>query len=287
MEYVFFGIVGLGLIAVFQSLISFAMFMLLLIALTGGLWLLDIVLLRKKRAAGSADPVAIEYAKSFFPVILAVFLVRSFLVEPFKIPSGSMMPSLLIGDFILVNKYTYGLRVPVLNTTFLEVNHPKIGEVMVFHYPKNPSLDYIKRVVGTPGDRVDYHNKQLTINGKLLNLSPAGNYEYVKPGFNYLVGDLQKEQLGEHEHIAMTLPQQPTYKPEQVEQFPLNENCRYDEEGFSCTVPAGHYFMMGDNRDDSNDSRYWGFVPESNIVGRAFFVWMSFDHLDRIGTVIK
>jgi len=268
MEYVFFGIVALGLVAVFQSFISFAMFMLLLIALTGGLWLLDIVLLRKKRAAGSADPIAIEYAKSFFPVILAVFLVRSFLAEPFKIPSGSMMPTLLIGDFILVNKYTYGLRVPVLNHTFIEVNHPKRGEVMVFRFPQNPSLDYIKRVVGLPGDKVEYRNKQLYINGAAVVQQADGNYDYVGPGLNQISTRKLQEQLGEHKHAILIDDSNPIMDGE-------------------VTVPQGHYFVMGDNRDNSNDSRFWGFVPENNVVGRAFFVWMSFDHLDRIGTVIK
>jgi signal peptidase I len=246
---------------------NFALFMLAALALTGLIWLLDIAWLRKRRLVTAKEPAVVEYAKSFFPVILAVFLIRSFLVEPFKIPSGSMMPTLLIGDFILVNKYTYGLRVPVLNNTFVEVNHPQRGEVIVFRYPKDPSLDYIKRVVGLPGDQIEYRNKQIFVNGQPVAQQDDGHYDYVGPGLNQISTRKLKEQLGTHNHNILIDDSSPTLDG-------------------GITVPPGHYFVMGDNRDNSNDSRFWGFVPDQNIVGRAFFIWMSFDHLDRIGTSI-
>lgn len=247
---------------------TFALFMLAILLLTGFIWLLDDLLLKKKRAAGVAEPAVVEYAKSFFPVILAVFLIRSFIVEPFKIPSGSMMPTLLVGDFILVNKFTYGLRVPILNNTFIEINHPKRGEVMVFHFPKDPSLDYIKRVVGLPGDRIEYRNKQIFVNGEAMPQQENGNYDYVGPGLNQISTRRLIERLGTHNHDIL-IDDSNAVRDVQV------------------TVPAGHYFMMGDNRDNSNDSRFWGFVPEQNIVGKAFFIWMSFDHLGRIGTTVQ
>lgn len=246
---------------------NFALFMLIALAVTGLIWLLDIVWLRKRRQSTDKEPTVVEYAKSFFPVILAVFLIRSFVVEPFKIPSGSMMPTLLIGDFILVNKYTYGLRVPVLNNTFIEVNHPQRGEVVVFRYPKDPSLDYIKRVVGLPGDKIEYRNKQIFVNGQPVLQQENGTYDYIAPGLNQISTRKLKEQLGTHNHDILIDDSSPTLDG-------------------GITVPQGHYFVMGDNRDNSNDSRYWGFVPDQNIVGRAFFVWMSFDHFDRIGTSI-
>lgn len=286
MIYLFFGLVAAGLWLVFHNMISFAMFMLLLLLLTGVIWLVDRFLFEKKRTAGVAEPLVVEYAKSFFPVILLVFIIRSFVVEPFKIPSGSMMPTLLIGDFILVNKFTYGLRVPILNHTFIDIGHPKHGDVMVFHYPVDPSKDFIKRVVGLPGDIVEYRNKQLTINHQPVHAEFSGHYEYAKAGLNFVEAETELEQLGEHRHTRLIVPNTPTLNLGQVEQFPLVENCKYDQEGFTCKVPAGHYFMMGDNRDDSNDSRYWGFVPEQNIVGKAFLVWLNLGQLSRIGTSI-
>lgn len=246
----------------------FALFMLAALLLTGAIWLLDIVYLRKVRAQGAAESWVVEYSKSFFPVILAVFLIRSFLVEPFKIPSGSMMPTLLVGDFILVNKHTYGLRVPLLNNTFYAMNHPQRGEVMVFRYPQDPSMDYIKRVVGLPGDRIEYREKHLTINGKPLDMALDGDYEYVAPGLNRIATKLYKESLGEHKHDILLVDDAPAIDGEVV-------------------VPPGHYFVMGDNRDNSNDSRFWGFVPENNIVGKAFMIWWNFDNFGRIGNTIN
>jgi signal peptidase I len=221
----------------------------------------------------------VDYSKSFFPVILIVFVLRSFLVEPFKIPSGSMLPTLLIGDFILVNKFEYGIRLPVINKKVIDLGEPKNGDVMVFRYPNDPALDYIKRVVGSARRCCRIHvTKALTINGKPLARAKEGKYEYTAQGLNFVQGDTWREQLGEHRHIAMTQADMPPVIVHQVEgNFPHRDNCSYDDSGFKCTVPAGHYFMLGDNRDASNDSRYWGFVPEANIVGRAFFIWWNFD----------
>jgi signal peptidase I len=247
---------------------NFALFMLIALVLTGGIWLLDKLWLSKTRALGAAEPMLVEYSKSFFPVILAVFLIRSFLVEPFKIPSGSMMPTLLVGDFILVNKYDYGLRVPVINNTFVEIKHPRRGEVMVFRFPKDPSLDYIKRVVGLPGDRIEYRNKQIFVNGRPVAQKDDGYYDYVAPGLNQVSLRRMQEQLGDHNHNILIDDSNPVVDGE-------------------ITVPEGQYFVMGDNRDNSNDSRFWGFVPDRNIVGRAFMIWWNFDNLGRIGTSIK
>ncbi len=247
---------------------NFALFMLIALLVTGGIWLLDSLWLRKARTSVAKEPILVEYAKSFFPVILAVFLIRSFIVEPFKIPSGSMMPTLLVGDFILVNKYTYGLRVPVINNTFIGVSHPQRGEVMVFRYPKDPSLDYIKRVVGLPGDHIEYRNKQIIVNGQPVAQQQNGYYEYVAPGLNQVSVRRLQEQLGEHKHDILIDDNNPALDGE-------------------ITVPEGQYFVMGDNRDNSNDSRFWGFVPDRNVVGRAFMIWWNFDKLGRIGTFIK
>lgn len=268
---------------------NFALILFIALAITGGIWLLDALILKHNREKGENEPLLVEYAKSFFPVILVVFALRSFLVEPFKIPSGSMMPTLLIGDFILVNKYTYGIRLPVINKKVVELNSPERGDVMVFRYPSDPSLDYIKRVVGVPGDVVEYRNKQLSINGQPVPSTNTGTYNYVGNGLNYITAMVYNERLNGVGHTMMTEPGKPAVFPPQVVDFPYRENCSYNAEGegFVCKVPAGHYFMMGDNRDASNDSRYWGFVPDRNIVGKAFYVWMNFDDFGRIGTSIQ
>jgi len=256
----------------------FALFMIVILVITGLIWLFDILVLRKSRAIGADEPILVEYAKSFFPVILVVFLVRSFIVEPFKIPSGSMMPTLLAGDYILVNKFTYGLRVPILNNTFLEINHPSRGDVFVFHYPPEPSIDYIKRVVGLPGDKIRYQDKQLTINGQPLAVQDAGSYEYVMSGLNIMTAKKYREQLGAVQHDILIHDVVGNYDADAIgAKFANNEEI---------TVPAGHYFAMGDNRDNSSDGRVWGFVPERNLVGKAFFIWMNFDQGSRIGNAI-
>ncbi len=268
---------------------NFALILFVALAITGGIWLLDVLVLKRRRDRDVREPLLVEYAKSFFPVILVVFGLRSFLVEPFKIPSGSMMPTLLIGDFILVNKYTYGIRLPVINKKVFELNNPERGDVMVFRYPNDPSLDYIKRVVGVPGDVVEYRDKKLSINGQPVSTVNTGTYSYVGNGLNYITAMVYDERLNGVGHTMMTEPGKPPVYPQQVVDFPFRENCSYNAEGggFACKVPPGQYFMMGDNRDASNDSRYWGFVPDENIVGKAFFIWMNFGEFGRIGTTIR
>jgi signal peptidase I len=260
--------------------VNFALILFLLLVATGVLWTIDRAYARKHRAAGAPSPWWVEYGASFFPVILIVFALRSFLVEPFKIPSGSMIPTLLVGDFILVNKWTYGIRLPVINKKIVDINEPQRGDVMVFRYPADPSLDYIKRVVGLPGDRVDYLNKRLSINGTPVEVQPQGDYLhpdrlYYSPRF--------VEKLGQVEHSVLIERDAPAFVPH-VLTFPFRDRCTYTTAGVSCTVPEGHYFVMGDNRDASSDSRVWGFVPNANIVGRAFFIWFNFSDMNRIGS---
>ena len=259
---------------------SFALFLLILLVVSGLVWLLDARVLRKRRAADAKEPWWVEYSISFFPVILIVFVLRSFLVEPFKIPSGSMIPTLLVGDFILVNKFTYGIRLPVINRKIVELNFPKRGDVMVFRYPVDPSLDYIKRVVGLPGDRIEYRNKRLSVNGQPVPLRPLGDYlsrermQYSRQFMETLDG-VEHAILVEDDAPSLMQPPQP---------FPRYGNCLYNASGLACTVPPGHYFMMGDNRDNSSDSRVWGFVPDENIVGKAFFIWLNLNELGRFGS---
>ena len=227
-----------------------------------------------------AQPWWLDWTAGLFPVIISVFFLRSFLVEPFKIPSGSMIPTLLVGDLILVNKFHYGLRIPVINTKITNGEKPKRGDVMVFRYPPKPSLDYIKRVVGLPGDTVAYLNKRLTINGKTIETQSVPEF-FDEDSMRYF--KQYQEALGAQPHRLLNDDDRPAFIPG-VEKFPGFEACNYTIEGVTCKVPEGQYFMMGDNRDNSMDSRYWGFVPEKNIVGKAFFVWMNFGSLKRIGS---
>jgi signal peptidase I len=262
---------------------DFALILFLLSVITGSVWLLDKFVLKAKRAEGANEPWWVEYAKSFFPVIVVVFFIRSFLVEPFKIPSGSMIPTLQVGDFILVNKFTYGIRLPIVNKKIVQLNDPRRGDVMVFRYPENPSLDYIKRVVGLPGDTVEYRNKKLSINGVPQPQLPEGEYNYAEQDLNFVHTEKYQETLGDQKHAVIVNPERPTLFLGSVAEFPGREDCTYDDELVRCTVPEGNYFMMGDNRDNSRDSRYWGFVPDNQIVGKAFLVWMNFSDLKRIG----
>jgi signal peptidase I len=261
--------------------LDFALIIVLLTALAGIVWLIDALFFRGRRLARATrgehvkEPIAVDYARSFFPVLLIVLIIRSFLFEPFRIPSASMTPTLLTGDFIFVNKFAYGLRWPVLNTKFLELGEPQRGDVVVFRLPSNPKVNYVKRVVGLPGDVVDYHaaNKRITINGQLVPIEIIGPYE-EEPGTQ-----LGWEQLGERRHRVLLTPA-----------AALSPGGEY-------AVPAGHYFMMGDHRDNSQDGRFReivGFVPEGNLVGRATGVWMNWrwpseggPQWNRIGTGIE
>ena len=225
------------------------------------------------------QPWWLDWTAGLFPVIVVVFILRSFLFEPFKIPSGSMIPTLHIGDLILVNKFHYGIRLPVANIKLTEGTPVQRGDVMVFRYPPKPNVDYIKRVVGVPGDDVAYLNKKLTINGQPIETQALPDYfdDSTMRYFKHF-----SEKLGSKPHQSIQDSDRPAFVPG-VDPFPHSENCQYTVEGVRCKVPAGHYFMMGDNRDNSLDSRYWGFVPDANIVGKAFFVWMNFGNLKRIG----
>ena len=259
---------------------NFALILFLLLAATGAVWLVDHFWLRHRRREDRPEPWWVEYPKSFFPVILVVFLLRSFLVEPFKIPSSSMVPTLLVGDFILVNKFTYGIRLPVWNKKVIPLHDPQRGDVMVFRYPEDPSLDYIKRVVGVPGDRIEYRNKRLTVNGSPVPEKQVDDYlskermQFSKRFVETLNG-VEHQILIEDDAPALMAPSR---------SFPHSANCNYNTSGLACTVPPGHYFMMGDNRDNSSDSRVWGFVPDENIVGKAFFIWLNLNELGRFGS---
>lgn len=239
----------------------------------------DEVDLASAQAQLLAQPWWLDWTAGLFPVIIAVFVLRSFLFEPFKIPSGSMIPTLLVGDLILVNKFTYGVRLPVLNTKITEGTPPQRGDVMVFRFPPKPSMDYIKRVVGVPGDTVAYLNKRLTINGVPVPTTQLPEY-FDEDAMRYF--RQMEETVGDKKHRLLNDDHVPAFVAG-VDKFEGREGCNYTIEGVTCKVPAGHYFMMGDNRDNSLDSRYWGFVPEANIVGKAFFVWMNFGNPKRIG----
>lgn len=237
--------------------------------------------LESRRAGLLMQPWWLDWTAGLFPVILVVFLLRSFLFEPFKIPSGSMIPTLLIGDLILVNKFHYGIRLPVVNTKVVANNDPQRGDVVVFRYPMDKRVDYIKRVVGLPGDEVSYLNKQLRLNGQPVPTQPLPD-EYDDESRIY--AKQFGEKLGSVEHRIQQFSQAGYFNVAGVREFPYRDQCRYSPEGVVCKVPAGHYFVMGDNRDNSEDSRYWGFVPDENIVGKAFFVWMNFGNLGRVGS---
>ena len=236
-------------------------------------------------------PWWLDWTAGLFPVILVVFVLRSFLFEPFKIPSGSMIPTLWVGDLILVNKFHYGVRLPVINTQVTAGEPVRRGDVMVFRYPPKPSLDYIKRVVGVPGDEVAYLNKQLSINGKVVAKANLPDF-FEQDSLSYIkqfqetfpVGASPSEMTNTKAVRLLNNAERPAFIAG-TEDFPFKNQCSYSVEGVVCKVPPGHFFMMGDNRDNSLDSRYWGFVPEANIVGKAILVWMNFSSLKRIGAI--
>ena len=259
---------------------NFALFLLILLLVTGGVWALEAAFFRRRRAVHAKQPWWVEYSISFFPVILIVFLLRSFLVEPFKIPSSSMVPTLLVGDFILVNKYVYGIRIPVANRKLIELASPERGDVMVFRFPEDTSLDYIKRVVGVPGDRIEYRNKRLSINGAPVPLRQVDDY-LSKERMQFSRRFVETVNGAEHEIL---LDEDAPASVMSARAFPFAGNCNYNTSGLACTVPPGHYFVMGDNRDNSSDSRVWGFVPDENVVGKAFFIWLNLNELGRFGS---
>lgn len=254
--------------------LDFQAFMVFALILTGLVWAYDVWFRAPRRREAAAalgadaseetrartlkEPYFTELSRSFFPIILVVLILRSFVLEPFRIPSASMMPTLLIGDFILVNKYAYGLRLPLLGTKIVDVDEPRRGEVVVFRYPNDPSVDYIKRVVGLPGDRISYFNDRLYINGELIAQQPRGVYAGVGAGLMMSGASIRDEHLGDVDHKILVI------------------SSRHSGEG-EFVVPPGQYFVMGDNRDNSNDSRFWGTVPEENLVGRAVIIWMNWD----------
>ncbi len=225
-------------------------------------------------AKTAREPFLVETARSFFPIFLIVLLLRSFVAEPFRIPSASMMPTLLIGDFILVNKFDYGLRLPVLNTKVLENDRPEKGDVIVFRYPPDPSIPYIKRVIGVPGDHIRYDNKTLYVNGKVMEQEDLGSFRVRGSGREMNGWGLKQEKLNDVEHDILIAP------------------TRGFTDAIELVVPENSYFVLGDNRDNSRDSRYWGFVPDENLIGRAFFIWMNWDwkgggiNWKRIGKII-
>ena len=304
---------------------NFALILFWLMVATGIVWFADRLIFRRRRiadaeaalrhfdaqaklhdtsgAAAARDPKAIqeereklrerlirqpgwiEFPAGFFPVILVVFVLRSFLFEPFRIPSGSMIPTLLIGDLILVNKFTYGIRLPILNKKVVDLGSPQRGDVMVFRYPVNPQEDYVKRVIGLPGDTVTYRNKRLTINGQPVETVPAPDFfDADRVAYAKQFTEKLPSPNGTVDHMIL-VDDDRSGIINAITNYPYRENCTYSDgnTAITCKVPQGYYFMMGDNRDNSADSRYWGFVPEENIVGKAFLIWMNFGNMSRIG----
>ncbi len=300
---------------------KFALILFVLMIITGIIWCLDVFVFAKQRrraadaalaefdartnkltaegikvdstgkraeieAAHLRQPTWIEYSGSFFPIIAMVFVLRSFLWEPFKIPSSSMVPTLLVGDFILVNKYAYGIRLPIINKKVIDIGNPQRGDVMVFKYPKDMSQDYIKRVIGVPGDTISYENKRLTVNGKPVAYTPMDDYlDDQHPVYHKQFTETMATEGGSRTHQILNTDGKRVFDLGTVENFPHREACDYSYDKFTCIVPEGNYFMMGDNRDNSADSRYWGFVPDKNIVGKAIVVWMNFGNPKRIGGI--
>ncbi len=271
---------------------DFSTVLVLLVGVSGGIWAFDTLFLAPKRHRSEtstqpavdadatavvdrisrpAPPVIVDYARSFFPVFLIVLVLRSFIVEPFRIPSGSMIPTLLVGDFILVNKYDYGIRLPLINKKVLEIGNPARGDVVVFRYPLDPSTPYIKRIIAIPGDKVKLKDKRLYINDMEIERDKLGTYVGLKSSARHTGSQLVEENLLGSVHKILLNPKGPNYELEAI-------------------VPADNYFVLGDNRDNSRDSRYWGYVPDSNLIGRAFMIWMNWDRgpdLSRVGSKIR
>lgn len=251
---------------------DFAFYLTLAVIVTGVVSLLDKLTWAKRRAVDQSMPMLIDYARSFFPVLLFVWIIRSFLVQPYRVPTGSLEPTIMPGDFIAVSQFSYGLRLPVLHTKIMAVGNPQHGNIALFHWPPHPKIIFVKRVIGVPGDHIVYHHKVLTINGVVCK------QKFIRKTYDYYSGpmprpvNLMQEDLLGHKHYIWV------------------QAYGGETQDINVTVPAGKYFMMGDNRDDSDDSRMWGFVPDNNLIGKAMFVWMSWDTLTnsvrwkRIGT---
>ena len=262
---------------------DFSLILFIALMATGVIWLVDAIFFSAKRAGKlqetgeqARDPLLVEYAKAFFPVILIVFVLRSFIAEPFRIPSGSMLPTLNVGDFILVNKFSYGFRLPVISEKVISISDPDRGDIMVFRFPHDPKMHFVKRVIGLPGDKIVYKAEKLYINGKLMQQQGDGEYLFRNGVSRKLPLDKLTEDLDGVKHDILIDPRRGG-----------SQTMKFD-------VPAGHYFVMGDNRNYSNDSRYWGFVPDKNVVGKAFFIWFSWDwsngggvNWSRIGTMLN
>lgn len=252
---------------------NFPLILTLAVFLTGLIALVDILFFEKNRRPNQKPNFIFENARSLFPVLLIVLLIRSFIVQPFRVPTGSLEPTVMPGDFLLVNQFAYGLRLPVINTKIMSVGEPKRGQIAVFRWPVNPHIDFVKRVIGIPGDHIMYQNKVLYINGVEAKQTYIGMSVDEEPG-----GNIPVQQYLENIDGV-------THK--------ININPNGGETAdFDLIVPEGQYFMMGDNRDDSADSRSWGFVPEENLIGKGFLIWMSWDsqthriRFSRLGTVI-
>ena len=291
-----------GVFGILSSMMSFTAVLLVFVLFTGAVWVWRKLYDKQQRLLHAADGAAAakdgnhfrDYMSGFFPIILVVFVLRTFVAEPFQIPSSSMRPGLVVGDFILVNKFSYGIRTPIINNVLFNTGTVERGDVVVFSYPENPSVSYIKRAVGVAGDVVEYKNKVLTINGETIAEVNKGTQGYLENTPQYGLVEIQaetfQEKIGNHQFDVLKLAGQPSFIPQGVRaNFAYRNYCEYTEDGsaFTCRVPEGHYFMMGDNRDNSEDSRYWGFVDDKLIVGKAFLIWMNFGDMSRIGTSIQ
>ncbi|KLT72263.1 signal peptidase [Neisseria arctica] len=280
-----------GVFGLLSSVMSFTAVLLIFVLFTGIIWFVHKRLQRNPKHTDSNHFT--DYMSGFFPIILIVFVLRTFVAEPFQIPSSSMRPGLVVGDFILVNKFSYGIRLPIANNVIVPVGDVERGDVVVFSYPEDTKMNYIKRAVGIPGDVVEYKNKVLSINGQAVEDKVIGTRSYAektRQGMVEISADAFQESIGSHQFEILKMAQVPSFLPQGVrEDFAFRNQCEYAEDGswFRCTVPEGHYFMLGDNRDNSEDSRYWGFVNDNLIVGKAFFIWMNFGDMSRVGTRIE
>jgi signal peptidase I len=281
----------LGMIGVISEWTDFATVLFIFVLASGCILLLDKLILSKARASTAPKPHYVHYSREFFPIVLVVWVLRAFLFEAYQIPTSSMRPDLIVGDFILVNKFDYGLREPFTNKVLIPIHKVKRGDVVVFKDPTVKNRDLIKRIVAIGGDKVEYYNKKLTINGVPLQYTPDGTYSYTDTypqiGTITINNSQWIENLFGVKHKIILWDRMPTLIASGVLNFPHKQNCTYQgDDGFTCVVPPDEYFAMGDNRDNSGDSRYWGFVPKSALLGKAIYVWMNFHDLKRIGTKI-